>query len=96
MSRTSKLLVVILALLAALVLVAPALPGGAMGPGMMWDHGVPYFGTPGWRFFGSGWAWGLALGLRALTMLAFWGVIAVGIVLLVRWWDGRNSHEPHA
>jgi small-conductance mechanosensitive channel len=86
MTGTTKVLVIVLAVLAAIVLVAPTMPGGAMGPGMMWGYGASYFGP--W-----GWAWGLAFGLRAVTMLAFWGVIAVGIALLVRWLGGAGGSE---
>ena len=89
MTTAGKLLVIVLAVLAAMVLVAPALPGGAMGPGMMWGYGGPW----GWGFAGAGWEWGLAFGMRALTMLAFWGATAAGIVLLVRWLSDRDRHE---
>lgn len=93
MSKTTKALTVALVVLAAIVLAAPAMPGGAMGPGMMWGYGGPYFGPWGWRFLGSGWSWGLALAMRTVTMLAFWGVLAVGIALVVRWLSGPSGHK---
>ena len=73
---------VILAVLVLVVLLVPLLGGGMMGwgmlgPGMM---GWPGAATPG----AGGWAWGLAMGLGWLAMLAFWGAILVGIVLVVR------------
>ena len=49
-----------------------------MGPGMMYGYGVQ--GLP---FFG-GWGTGITMGLGVVMMLAFWGVIIVGIALLVR------------
>ena len=93
MTRTSKNLVIVLAVLIAIVLVVPALAGGVMGPGMMWGYGGPHLGPAGWRFLAGGWPWGLALGLRALAMLAFWGAIAVGIGLLVHSLNRPHGHE---
>ncbi|HLG73986.1 MAG TPA: hypothetical protein VK009_26505 [Chloroflexota bacterium] len=93
MTTTGKLLAIVLAVLIAIVLIAPALLGGVMGPGMMWGYGGPYFGPWGWRFLGGGSAWGMAFGLRALTVLAFWAAIAVGIALLVRWVNGAGGRE---
>ena len=95
MTTTTKFLIALLAVLAAIVLVAPALPGPAMGPGMMWGYGGPYGGPWGWHFFAANWLWRLALGVRAVTMLAFWGVIAVGIALLVRWVGSPDRCEHH-
>ena len=40
----------------------------------------------------GGWAWGLAMGLGALSTLAFWGALIVGIILLVRWFAARAAH----
>ena len=67
MTRTSKVLVIVVAALAAIVLVAPALAGGVMGPGMMWGYGGPHVGAIGWPYLATGWPWGLALGVRALA-----------------------------
>ena len=52
------------------------------GPQGMMPHG----GVVG------GWAWGLAMGLGALSTLAFWGALIVGIILVVRWFAGRAAH----
>ncbi len=40
-----------------------------------------------------GWAWGLAMGLGALSTLAFWGALIVGIILVVRWFAARAAHR---
>jgi putative membrane protein len=82
MEREARTLVIALAVLALIVLLGPLLGGGIlgmsgmMGPGMMWGQGGP--GPAG------GWGWGLAMGLGWLAMLAFWGAVIVGVVLLVR------------
>lgn len=74
-----------LAILILVVLVAPMLVGGMVGPGvargsgMMWGYapqGIP----PGM----TGWRWGMGLGLGWLAMLAFWGALVAGVVLLIR------------
>ncbi len=57
-----------------------------MGPGMMgWGYGR---GPAGYA--AGGWPWGLALGLRGLGMLAFWGLVVVGVALLVRTLTGPH------
>jgi putative membrane protein len=60
--------------------------GGLMGPGMMRGPGGP--GPSG------GWGWGLAMGLGWLSMLAFWGAVIVGIILLVRVLSGPARSSP--
>ncbi len=72
---------IILGVLVLVVLLVPTLGGGMMGwagvgPGMMGWYG----GQPG----PGGWNVGLAWGLGWLAMLAFWGAVIAGIVLLVR------------
>lgn len=57
-----------------------------MGPGMMYG----YMGQLG------GWGAGLAMGLGLLMMLAFWGAIIVGAVLLVRAVAGRPPTASEA
>ncbi len=37
--------------------------------------------------------WGLTMGLGSLAMLAFWGALIVGIVLVVRKVDGGATHS---
>ncbi len=55
-------------------------PGGMPGPGMMWGYG-PQGAPPGV----GAWHWGVGMAFGGLAMLAFWGALLVGVVLLVRW-----------
>jgi putative membrane protein len=71
------------------VLVVPVLGGGMMGPGMM--GGYPGSGMP---LSGNGWLWGLGTGLGWLMMLAVWGVIVAGAVLLLRFVAPRTGSRP--
>jgi putative membrane protein len=70
--------------LVVVLLFLPVLGGGMMGPGMM--GGYPGYGTPGLTgpATGNGWLWGLGTGLGWLMMLAFWGALIAGAVLLFR------------
>jgi putative membrane protein len=36
--------------------------------------------------------WGLGMGFGWLAMLAFWGILIAGLVLLVRWASGAMPH----
>jgi putative membrane protein len=81
----------VLGVLGVLVLVVgPLFMGGMMGvgvggPGMMgWGYAAP-----GSASTGNGWVWGLGMGLGGLMMLAFWGALLVGVVLLARWASGQ-------
>jgi putative membrane protein len=82
--RETKPLAILLAGLIGLVLLSATMVGGTMGgpmgPGMMWGYGsqagVPVVG---------GWGAIAAMGIGWLMMLAFWGALIVGVVLLVRW-----------
>lgn len=86
MSRNNRGLLILLAVLVAVFLIGPLIGGGVMGPGMMWGYGPR--GNPSGV---SGWAWGLGMSLGWLSMLAFWGALIVGVVLLVRWLGGANA-----
>lgn len=86
---------VALGVLIVVLLLVPTLGGGLMGfgmmgPGMMWGWG---YGRPDGQV--GGWPWGLAVGLGLLSMIAFWGAIIVGIVLLVRWLSSMGG-EPRS
>jgi putative membrane protein len=52
----------------------------------MWGYGRQ--GNPSGT---SGWVWGFGMGIGGLSMLAFWGALIVGVVLLVRWLGGANA-----
>jgi len=84
-------LIVALVTLVALVLVGPILGGGMMGvgvgPGMMWGYG------PGGTYGGAGWMWGAGMGIGSLSMLAFWGALIVGGILLYRALSGRHPED---
>ncbi len=81
MDRDNRGWWIALVVLVAIVLLVPTLGGGMMGwagvgPGMMGRYTTQ---PPS-----NGWAWGLGMGLGGLVMLAFWGAVIAGIVLLVR------------
>ena len=80
MEGSSRGLLVAFVVLLGAALGFSILTGGMMGPGMM----------GGGEMSGRGWAWGLGMGLAGLSMLAFWGLLIVGVVLLVRALGGRR------
>jgi putative membrane protein len=91
MASENRGLLVALAVLVLLVLAVPLLGGGMMGAGMM---GPGMMGGPGGQgppWAGGGWVWGLGMALGMLAMLAFWGALIVGVVLLVRWLAGTTA-----
>ena len=73
MDSTTRGLVIALFVLVLTALALSMLMGGMMGPGMMRPGDVPH-----------GWTWGLGMGIGGLAMLAFWGALIVGVVLLAR------------
>ncbi|TAK24134.1 MAG: hypothetical protein EPO26_06895 [Chloroflexota bacterium] len=79
MANDNRRWVVAFAVLVVVLLIGPVFTGGMMGPGMMGG----YAGAPA-----GGGAWGLTYGLGWLSMLASWGAVIVGIVLLTRWLGG--------
>ncbi len=84
--NSTRGLLIVLGILLAPALAMPLLMGGMggmMGPGMM---------GPG-MMSGRGWGWGLTMGLGGIAMLAFWGALIVGIVLVVRKVDGGATHS---
>lgn len=88
MQTENRGIVIALGVLVLVVFLGPLLGGGMMGPSMMGWYGSPGAsgGVP------TGWSWGLATGLGWLSMLAFWGVVLLGLILLVRW--GGGTSEP--
>jgi putative membrane protein len=91
MDRTTRSLLLTLTLLLVLVLAFSALMGRMMGPGV----GSP--GAAGQGVFwpgmmpGHSWMWGFGMGLGGLVMLAFWGALIVGVVMLVRAFSGGSA-----
>ena len=88
MNTRNRGLVITLGVLLLIVLLGPvrgwgmrgggAVGWGIMGPGMMGG----YVGSPSTAV---GWTWGAAMLLGWLAMIAFWGALIVGAILLVRW-----------
>jgi putative membrane protein len=86
-----------LAILVLLVVIGPLMMGTMMGPGVMMGPGMMWGpSAQGARTDIPGWMWGLGMAVGSLAMLAFWGALIVGLVLLVRWATGAASHAPHA
>lgn len=85
MDKSNRGLLIVFGVLILVFLIGPLLGGGMMGQGMMGGYG------PQGMFGANGWAWGLVAGLGLLSMLAFWGALIVGVVMLVRWFGGTIS-----
>lgn len=90
MSQQNRILFTVVGLLVFLVLLGPMLMGGMMGPGVI-GRGMMGWGSSGDLTSGSEWLWGLRMGLGGLMMLAFWGVLVVGVVLFVRLMTGQPA-----
>ncbi|MBI4492622.1 MAG: SHOCT domain-containing protein [Chloroflexi bacterium] len=94
MATANRKLLVVLGILVLIVLVGPVVGWGLggwgmMGPGMLggyWSGGAQ----------AGGWGWALAMWLGVLSMLAFWGALIVGVVLLVRWLGGTAGRAEGA
>ncbi len=87
MASTTRGLLVALGVLLIAAFGFSILTGGMMGPAMM---------EPGMTMGTRGWAWGLGMGLGGLAMLAFWGALIVGVVVLVRALGGGSGRRWHA
>jgi putative membrane protein len=85
MDRTNRRVLIILGVLVLAILLGPLLMGGMMGPGSFWGPGMMWGNASEGAPATGGWRWGLAMGLGGLMMLAFWGAIIAGSILLVRW-----------
>jgi putative membrane protein len=90
MDRTTRALLIALGAFLVVALGLSALTGGVMGPGMM---GQGDFGPS--MMSGHGWMWGFGMGLGGLVMLAFWGAVIIGIVLLVRAMGSGGGASAH-
>jgi putative membrane protein len=97
MSSDHRGLYIALVVLVALLLIGPLMMGTMMGPGvMMGPRGMWGPGTQGAQPNMPGWMWGLGMGFGWLAMVAFWGVLIVGLVLLVRWLSATIGHDGSA
>jgi hypothetical protein len=89
MTSDNRGLLTVLAVLVLALLLGPVVMGGMMGAGVMGPGMMGWgYAPPGALTTGNGWLWGLGMGLGGLLMLAFWGTLIVGVVLLVRWATG--------
>lgn len=84
MNDTTRNLLIAVAIFVLLMLGLFTLGGGMMGGRMVAPEGIG----------DRGWMWGLGMGLGGLMMLLFWGVVIVGIVLLVRQVGRADSESP--
>ncbi len=91
MASTTRGLLVAFGVLLIAAFGLSILTGGMMGPGMM---GLGMM-EPGMTMGTRGWAWGLGMGLGGLAMLAFWGALIVGVVVLVRALGGGRGRRWH-
>jgi putative membrane protein len=93
MTTERRTLSVVLIVLVGLLLIGPLMMGAMMGPGVMMGPGGMWRpGPDGIQPGIPGWMWGLGMGFGWLAMLAFWGVLIMGLVLLVRWLSAGLSH----
>jgi putative membrane protein len=84
MAATTRTLFIALGALLVVALIFSALMGGMMGPGIMGSPQTAQSAFGPGMMRGHGWMWGLGMGLGGLVMLAFWGVVIVGAILLIR------------
>ena len=85
MDSTTRKLLIAFGVLLVVTLSFSALMGGMMAPGFMTSSDQATqapFGLGMMR--GHGWMWGLGMGFGGLVMVAFWGVVVVGVILLIR------------
>lgn len=95
MDRSTRMFLLAFAILLVVALSFSALMGGMMGPGFMGSAqtGQGPFGPGMMR--GHGWMWGLGMGFGGLVMLAFWGVVVVGVILAIRSMGGFFGGPGH-
>jgi putative membrane protein len=98
MRDTKPLVILLIALVAIVALGATTMAwmmgGPMMGPSMMWGYGSQSGGAAT-----GGWTPGMTMGIGWLMMLAFWGTLIVGVILLAGWFVSRSnaavaSEEP--
>jgi putative membrane protein len=95
MDSTTRRLLLAVGLFVVVALSLSALMGGMMGPGFAGSEqaGQGPFGPGMMR--GHGWMWGLGMGFGGLVMVAFWGVVIVGVILLIRSVGGAQGGLWH-
>ena len=95
MDSTTRRLLLAFGLFLVVALSLSALMGGMMGSGLVGSDqtGQGPFGPGMMR--GHGWMWGLGMGFGGMVMLAFWGVVIVGVILLIRSVGGAQGALWH-
>ena len=95
MDSTTRRLLLAVGLFVVVALSLSALMGGMMGPDFAGSDqtGRGPFGPGMMR--GHGWMWGLGMGFGGLVMVAFWGVVIVGVILLIRSVGGAQGGLWH-
>lgn len=95
MDRTTRTLLLTVGLFLVVALSVSALMGGMMNPGLASSDQI----SPGPFGLGMmrshGWMWGLGMGFGGLVMLAFWGAVIIGVILLVRSVGGAQGGLGH-
>ena len=94
MDSTTRRLLLAFGLLLVVALSFSALMGGMMGPGLIGPDQTGR-GPLGGMMRGHGWMWGLGMGFGGMVMLAFWGVVIVGVILLIRSVGGAQGALWH-
>ena len=95
MDNAVRNLLTVLVVLLVVALGLSVLMGGMMGPGFMgWGTTGQGPMGPG-MMTGRGWMWGFGMGLGGLVMLAFWGALIVGVVLVIRTLSGGHRGRWH-
>ena len=93
MDRTTRGLLVPIGVLLLVAVGLSTLMGGMMGPGFMGPGMMSRNAVePGGM---HGWMWGFGMGLGGLMMLAFWGVLIFGSVVLFRSVSGGFGGRWH-
>jgi putative membrane protein len=93
--NATKALLIVLGVLAAIALLSATAVGGMMGgmmsPGMMGPGMMYGYGSQAVVPATNGWTWAAGMGLGWVAMLAFWGALIVGVVLLIRYLAGQSA-----
>ena len=71
------------------------LMGGMMGPAFPSPGSVDQGPIGPGMMPGRGWMWGLGMGVAGLVMLAFWGALILGVVVLIRALGGGPGRRWH-
>lgn len=95
MDGATRRLLIVLGVLLVVALGLSALMGGMMNAGFIGprETGQGPFSPGMWH--GHGWMWGLGMGFGGVAMVAFWGVVIVGVILLIQSLGGATGGQIH-